>query len=165
MSNLDLIKSKIYDIKELERFLYLAKYEKKKIVFTNGCFDILHLGHVEYLSKAKDLGDILIIGVNSDTSPYWLTKGPDRPINNEVNRGMILSSLFFVDAIVFFSDETPLKLIEIIKPDILVKGGDYQEEKICGYDILKSYNGEVKTINLVEGYSTTSIIQKINRKF
>ena len=159
--NLDIIKSKIYTLEDLKIQIDLWKKQNKKIVFTNGCFDILHLGHITYLSKAKDLGDILILGINSDQSPYWITKGPDRPINNEDTRAMIVSSLFFVDAVVYFSDETPLNLIENIIPDILVKGKDYKEEDIVGYSVVKENGGDVKTIDIVEGYSTTNIIGKL----
>lgn len=159
--NLDIIKSKIYTLEELKNKISFWKFKNKKIVFTNGCFDILHLGHITYLSKAKDLGDILIIGINSDQSPYWITKGPDRPINDQDTRAMIVSSLFFVDAVVYFSDETPLELISELLPDILVKGKDYKEEDIVGYSVVKENGGEVKTIDIVEGYSTTSIIGKL----
>lgn len=159
--NFDIIKSKIYTLEELKNKINFWKFKNKKVVFTNGCFDILHLGHITYLSKAKDLGDILIVGINSDQSPYWITKGPDRPINDQDTRAMIVSSLFFVDAVVYFSDETPLNLIENIIPDILVKGKDYKEEDIVGYSVVKENGGEVKTIDIVEGYSTTSIIGKL----
>lgn len=161
MKNLDIIKSKIYTLDNIQKQIDIWKFQNKKIVFTNGCFDILHRGHVEYLSKSRDLGDILIIGVNSDNSPYWLTKGPNRPINNQESRAIILSSLLFVDAIVFFSDETPLNLIESIIPDVLVKGKDYKAEDIVGYDIVMSNGGEILTIDMVDGYSTTNIISKL----
>ncbi len=161
MKNIDIIKSKIYYLEELQKQINLWKFKNKKIVFTNGCFDILHRGHVEYLSKARDLGDILIVGVNSDDSPYWKSKGSNRPINNQESRAIILSSLLFVDAIVFFSDETPLNLIESIIPDILVKGKDYKAEEIVGYDIVKSNGGQILTIDMVDGYSTTNIINKL----
>lgn len=140
--------------------LYLDKY--KKIVFTNGCFDILHLGHIDYLSKSKELADILIVGLNSDQSIKNI-KGTQRPINNQYMRSMILASLFFVDIVIIFNEDTPEKLIKIIKPDILVKGGDYNIDTIVGGDIVKSYGGEIKIINYVEGYSTTNIINKINK--
>ena len=153
MTNIDIIKSKIYNWSDLQYKLEIWKSENKKIVFTNGCFDILHLGHVEYLSKAANLGDILIIGINSDDSPYWITKGPNRPINNQNTRSMIMTSLFFVDAVVCFNEETPLNLIKMILPDVLVKGRDYKEEKNNG--------GEIKTIELTEGYSTTNIINQL----
>lgn len=161
MSTLNFIKSKIYNLDELQKQVNIWKFKNKKIVFTNGCFDILHRGHVEYLSKAKDLGDILIVGINSDNSPYWLTKGPNRPINNQESRSIILSSLLFIDAVVFFSEETPLNLIENIIPNILVKGKDYIAEEIVGYDIVKSNGGQILTIDIVDGYSTTNIISKL----
>ena len=161
MENIKIIKSKIYNWNNLQEQIEIWRSENKKIVFTNGCFDILHLGHVEYLSKAADLGDILIIGINADDSPYWLTKGPNRPINNQNTRSMIVSSLFFTDAVVYFTEETPLNLIELINPDVLIKGGDYKEEDIVGYDFVKKNGGEIKTIELTEGYSTTNIIKKL----
>ncbi len=161
MSALNFIKSKIYNLDELQKQVNIWKFKNKKIVFTNGCFDILHRGHVEYLSKAKGLGDILIVGINSDNSPYWLTKGPNRPINNQESRSIILSSLLFIDAVIFFSEETPLNLIENIIPNILVKGKDYIAEEIVGYDIVKSNGGQILTIDIVDGYSTTNIISKL----
>lgn len=159
--SLKLIKSKIYNWDSIQDQILLWKSENKKIVFTNGCFDILHLGHVEYLSKSSDFGDILIVGVNSDNSPYWLTKGPNRPINNQDTRATILSSLMFIDGVILFSDETPLNLITMIMPDILVKGRDYKEEDIVGYNVIKMNGGEIKTVELTEGYSTTNIIGKL----
>jgi len=153
------IESKIYDLDNIQD--KLKEWKDKKIVFTNGCFDILHLGHITYLSKAKELGDILIVGVNSDDSPYWKTKGDDRPINNQTARGLILGSLMFVDAILYFSEDTPIELIKSVIPDVLVKGKDYKEEDIVGYDIVMENGGEIKTIDMVEGYSTTNIINKL----
>lgn len=161
MSFLDNIKSKIYNLDDIQEKVISWKSECKKIVFTNGCFDILHLGHVVYLSKAKDLGDVLIVGLNSDDSSYWKTKGPDRPINNQNARGLILSSLIFVDAVVLFSEETPIELIETIIPDILVKGKDYKIKDIAGYNVVMKSGGEIKTIDIVDGYSTTNIIDKM----
>jgi len=160
---LDLIKSKIYSRNDIQKQIDIWRSENKNIVFTNGCFDILHLGHIEYLAKSKDLGDILILGINSDESPYFKTKGDNRPINDQESRAMISSSLLFVDAIVLFDEETPLNLIELIKPDILVKGGDYKKEEIVGYDVVKSNGGEIIIIELTEGYSTTKIIEKLNK--
>ena len=159
MKNIDIIKSKIFT--DIKSQISIWKLENKKIVFTNGCFDILHRGHVEYLSKAKDLGDILIVGINSDFSTYWSTKGPNRPINNQDTRSLILASLLFVDAVVYFSEETPLNLIKSIIPDILVKGKDYKEENIVGYNIIKENGGKIITIDIVEGFSTTNIISKL----
>lgn len=160
MTNLEYIESKIYNLEAIQLKIEEWRSENKKIVFTNGCFDILHRGHVEYLSKSKDLGDILIIGINSDDSPYWQTKGPNRPINNQDTRALIVASLLFVDAVVYFSDETPLKLIESIIPDVLVKGKDYNEIDIVGYDVVMLNGGKIITIDLVKGYSTTNIISK-----
>ena len=162
MNNLEIIKSKIYNLDDLKKQINIWKFKNKKVVFTNGCFDILHLGHVQYLSKSRDLGDILVVGINSDSSPYWNTKGPNRPINNQEARATILASLEFVDAVVLFSDETPLELIKNIIPDVLVKGKDYTSEQIVGYDVVKSNGGEILTIDIVEGYSTTNIINKLN---
>jgi rfaE bifunctional protein nucleotidyltransferase chain/domain len=159
MKNLDYIKNKFYDNITIIEQLNIWRSENKKIVFTNGCFDILHKGHVEYLSKSKDFGDILIVGLNSDSSVNRL-KGETRPINNQNSRAFILSALLFVDAVIYFDEDTPLNLIENIKPDVLVKGGDYKKEDIVGYDFVVEIGGEVKTIDFVKGYSTTNIINK-----
>ena len=130
----------------------------RKIVFTNGCFDILHRGHIEYLSKASDLGDVLIIGLNTDASVKRI-KGEGRPVQDETSRALILASLRFVEAVILFDEDTPYDLISMIKPDVLVKGGDYTEETIVGADIVKAIGGEVVTIPLVEGYSTSGLIK------
>ena len=135
----------------------------KKIVFTNGCFDILHLGHIAYLAKASEEGDVLIVGVNTDRSTNKL-KGPGRPINDERQRSLVLASLRFVDAVVLFDEDTPYELIRIIEPDILVKGADYAPEAIVGYDLVTARGGLVKTIELVPGYSTTAIERKMRVK-
>lgn len=155
------VESKIIRQKEeLNTSLNLWRFKEEKIVFTNGCFDILHRGHVEYLAKAAALGTKLIIGLNTDASVRRL-KGEARPINDQEARAILLSSLLFTDKIVFFDDDTPLELIRYIQPDILVKGNDYQPENIVGYDIVKAKGGEVITVNLTEGFSTTSILKKI----
>jgi rfaE bifunctional protein nucleotidyltransferase chain/domain len=133
-----------------------------KIVFTNGCFDILHLGHVDYLEKARNLGDKLVVGLNSDSSIKKI-KGPGRPVLDESARSRILASLSFVDAVILFSEETPLDLIRALKPDILVKGNDYVAENIVGAEFVKSYGGSIKTIDLIQGYSTSGIINKIKK--
>jgi D-glycero-beta-D-manno-heptose 1-phosphate adenylyltransferase len=133
----------------------------KKIVFTNGCFDILHQGHVDYLCKAKDLGNILIVGLNTDASVKRLNKSPERPINKEQSRALVLAALVLVDAIVLFDEDTPYELIKTVQPDVLVKGADYKAEDIVGYDIVKARGGEVVTIELTEGFSTTELIKKI----
>ena len=159
-SHLNIIKKKILDKNALEHQLTRWRFLGKKIVFTNGCFDILHLGHVDYLSKAADLGDILIVGVNSDASTKVL-KGPGRPINDEVQRTTLLASLHFTDGIVLFDESTPLELIKLIQPDVLVKGSDYNLSNIVGSDVVQSYNGSVQTIDFIPGYSTTLIEERI----
>ena len=144
--------------KELDEFLLLN--EGKKIVFTNGCFDILHRGHVTYLAEAKKLGDLLVIGLNSDASVKRL-KGPDRPINNEEDRKYVLSQLKSVDFVEIFTEDTPLNLILTIKPKVLVKGGDWKIDQIVGGKEVIADGGDVFSLNFVDGYSTTSVIQKI----
>lgn len=131
-----------------------------KIVFTNGCFDLLHRGHVDYLTKARDLGDKLFLGLNTDASVSKL-KGEHRPIQDEQSRMHIMASLQCVDAVILFDEETPYELIKSVQPDILVKGADYKPENIVGYDIVTAKGGEVITIEFLEGYSTTSIEKKI----
>ena len=131
-----------------------------KIVFTNGCFDIVHLGHIDYLEKARNLGDKLVLGLNTDASVKRL-KGETRPVVNEYARSRMMSAFEFVDCVVLFDEPTPLALIELIKPDILVKGDDYSLETIVGADFVIETGGEVKTIPLVKGYSTSSLIKKI----
>ncbi len=160
MNYLELIQNKIVSDSELRQKLAYWRFRNFKIVFTNGCFDILHLGHIDYLSKASDLGEILIVGVNTDASVKRL-KGSHRPINDEYARASVLASLQFVHAVVLFGEDTPYELIKIVQPNILVKGKDYRPEEIIGYDILQQNNGEVVTIDLVEGYSTSLIERKI----
>ncbi|MBO9698988.1 MAG: D-glycero-beta-D-manno-heptose 1-phosphate adenylyltransferase [Sporocytophaga sp.] len=136
------------------------KERGEKVVFTNGCFDILHLGHADYLEKSRSLGDRLIVGLNTDASVRKL-KGPERPVNPEYARARILAALEFVDAVILFDEDTPFELISHVIPDILVKGDDYKIENIVGADIVMKHGGEVKTISLVDGFSTTGIIGKI----
>lgn len=131
-----------------------------KIVFTNGCFDILHLGHVDYLAHAADCGDKLIIGLNTDASVSRI-KGPSRPINDQRSRALVLAALGFVSAITFFDAPTPYELIRLVQPDVLIKGSDYKPEEIVGYDIVTARGGVVRTIPFVDGYSTTAIEQRI----
>jgi rfaE bifunctional protein nucleotidyltransferase chain/domain len=138
---------------------FLKQCSDMKVVFTNGCFDILHAGHVSYLNEAKSLGDILIVGLNSDLSVKRL-KGPQRPINHEQNRKFILENLKAIDHVVIFEEDTPLSLIEAISPHVLVKGGDWQPHEIVGSDHVLSCGGEVKSLKFIEGESTTSIINK-----
>lgn len=134
---------------------------KSKIVFTNGCFDILHPGHVDYLCQARDLGSFMVLGLNTDHSVKRLNKAPNRPINSEQTRATVLAGLACVDLIVYFDEETPYELITFLQPDILVKGNDYKVEDIVGYDVVKAKGGEIITIPMVEGYSTTKLIEKI----
>jgi D-glycero-beta-D-manno-heptose 1-phosphate adenylyltransferase len=136
--------------------------EGHRVVFTNGCFDIIHLGHVDYLEKARMLGDKLVIGLNSDDSVSRF-KGPERPLQDQTSRARILASMQFVDLVVFFNEDTPLNLISELKPNILVKGSDYLAENIVGADVVKKNGGVVKTIEFVPGYSTTRIVEKIKR--
>lgn len=143
--------------KELAKEL---KTQGKTIVFTNGCFDILHCGHTTYLNEAKKLGDILILGLNSDDSVRRL-KGENRPINNQSDRAVVMDSLKSIDYVVIFEEDTPFNLINAIIPDVLVKGGDYSKENIVGADIVENNGGNVVTINFVEGKSTTNIINKM----
>jgi D-beta-D-heptose 7-phosphate kinase/D-beta-D-heptose 1-phosphate adenosyltransferase len=143
----------------LELVVSEYKHQNKKIVFTNGCFDLLHIGHIRYLEQAKSLGDILIVGINTDVSVQKL-KGPSRPIQNENDRAEILASLKAVDHTVLFNEETPLKLIQKIRPHILVKGGDWKIQQIVGWDFVQSYGGTVQSLQFVEGRSTTQIINK-----
>jgi cytidyltransferase-like protein len=154
------LKNKILNREELIKKIEDWRKEKCKIVFTNGCFDLLHLGHVDYLAKAADLGDHLIIGVNTDVSVSKL-KGPSRPITNELSRLTVLAALESVSAVVLFEEETPYELIKMVQPDVLVKGADYSPDKIVGADIVLARGGEIKTIEFVPGYSTSSIEQKI----
>lgn len=155
------LKLKIYN--DLESILHLVnewKNADEKIVFTNGCFDLMHLGHIDYLSKAADLGTKLVVGLNSDASTHQL-KGHTRPITNEKSRAGVLASLFFVNAVVLFNEQTPLNLIQNIKPNVLVKGADYSIENIVGAKEVLDLGGEVKTIEFLEGYSTSAIEAKI----
>jgi rfaE bifunctional protein nucleotidyltransferase chain/domain len=160
MRKLELIKGKVFHIEELRANLNIWRLLEKKIVFTNGCFDLLHLGHIDYLSKAADLGDKLVIGLNSDASTAAL-KGPSRPIIDQYSRSIMLASLSFVDAVILFDDPTPLELIAQIRPDVLVKGADYTVDQIVGSDLVLGYGGDVQTIEYLSGYSTTSIEKKI----
>lgn len=160
MQKTEIIQNKIYTSDAIKSQLNIWRFKDKKIVFTNGCFDLLHLGHIDYLSKAADFGDILIIGLNSDESVTNI-KGSNRPITNEKSRSAILASLFFVDAIILFDEETPRNLIEMIQPDVLIKGSDYKAEEIVGYDIVKAKGGQIITLDFLPGYSTTIIENKI----
>ena len=158
---IDLIKGKIYSNTDLLRHnLNIWRFTDQKIVFTNGCFDLLHLGHIDYLSKAADYGNRLIIGLNSDASTSGI-KGPSRPITDQQSRASILASLFFVDAVVLFDDPTPIDLIKFVRPDVLVKGSDYSIDEIVGADLVIANGGEVHTIDFLPGYSTSAIEARI----
>jgi D-glycero-beta-D-manno-heptose 1-phosphate adenylyltransferase len=163
MSKFEGLVKKIMTWDEVRLLSNIWRFQDKKIVFTNGCFDILHKGHIDYLAKAADLGMILIIGLNTDKS-IQILKGKNRPVQDEQSRAHILASLSFVDAVVLFDEETPFELIQHLRPDILVKGSDYAVEDIVGYDVLKGYGGEIKTLDFVEGYSTSAIIAKISNE-
>ena len=139
------------------------KLHQRKIVFTNGCFDVLHFGHVHYLLQAKALGDILVVGLNSDNSVRRL-KGPSRPINGEQERAYVLAALACVDYVVVFGEDTPKELIETVRPDVLVKGGDYALDQIVGADFVTRNGGTVTTLPFVEGFSSTRIIEQLNTK-
>ena len=161
MDYLPFIEKKVaHTAKEAENTLNLWRFKDDKIVFTNGCFDILHKGHIEYLAKAASLGTKLVIGLNTDASVKRL-KGDSRPVNDENARALLLASLVFVDKVILFDTDTPRDLIDFVQPDILVKGGDYKPEEIVGYDIVKAKGGEIVTLDFVEGYSTTSLIEKM----
>lgn len=160
MNSHDILHSKVLGREALLRRLNTWRLRGQKIVFTNGCFDILHLGHIDYLSKAAAAGDKLVVGVNSDASNHRL-KGPGRPINDERSRSLLLAALFFVDAVCIFDEDTPYELIKLLRPDVLVKGADYTIEQIVGADLVLSAGGEVKTIEFLEGYSTTAIETRI----
>ncbi|QOR75978.1 MAG: D-glycero-beta-D-manno-heptose 1-phosphate adenylyltransferase [Thermoflavifilum sp.] len=157
---LNLIQSRIVDQPSLGRHVRRWRLLGKKIVFTNGCFDLLHRGHIALLAQASDLGDVLIVGVNSDASVKKL-KGPGRPLITAHDRALLLASLCFVDAVIIFDEETPYALIQMIQPDVLVKGEDYAMHEIVGADIVQARGGEVKTIPLEAGYSTTALLQLI----
>jgi rfaE bifunctional protein nucleotidyltransferase chain/domain len=162
MDKLNIIQSKIIDINNIESHLTYWNLKNKKIVFTNGCFDILHRGHIEYLAQAANYGDVLVIGLNTDNSVRKI-KGDSRPVQDQVARAMVLASLQFVSAVILFDEDTPYELIKRVQPDILIKGSDYNPEDIVGYDIVTAKGGEVITIDFIEGYSTTSIIEKLKK--
>ena len=156
------IKDKIKNHYEFKQLVKNHQEQGKKVVFTNGCFDILHFGHVDYLEKARELGDFLVIGINTDDSIKRI-KSIDRPINKELDRMRLIAALDAVDAVTLFDDDTPQRLISDVLPDILVKGSDYAIDQIVGAEEVIKRGGEVKTIDFVEGYSTTDIIKKIRK--
>jgi rfaE bifunctional protein nucleotidyltransferase chain/domain len=156
-------KDKIFEREALIPALGQWREQGKKVVFTNGCFDLLHLGHVDYLEKARHLGDALVVGLNTDSSVSRLK--PGRPLQDELSRARILASLLFVDAVVLFDEPTPLELITLVQPDILVKGDDYPISGIVGHELVLARGGQVLTVPLVAGYSTTGIVERVQRLF
>ncbi len=169
MSKFDFLKSRIVSLEEAKRKIGIWRMKEETIVFTNGCFDILHKGHVTYLAKAADLGNRLIVGINSDASVRRQGKGEERPINAEDARQTLLASLTFVDLVILFEGDTPEELINSLVPDMLVKGADYDSDEtdknskkyIVGSDIVRTHGGQVTVIELEEGFSTTGIVKKL----
>lgn len=160
-TTLDIVREKILDRTALERMLAIWRFREHRIVFTNGCFDIIHRGHLEYLSKAALLGDLLLIGLNTDASVGRL-KGPSRPLQDQETRALVLAMMHVVSAVVYFDEDTPLELIKLVRPDVLVKGGDYREEEVVGAGFVRSAGGKVKIIPYITGHSTTEIIRRIS---
>ena len=168
MARLAYIQDKIVSIEEAQKRIALFKLKNESLVFTNGCFDVLHLGHVRYLATAADLGRHLIVAINTDESVRRLGKAPNRPINPNDARATLIAALGFVDLVVFFNEDTPLEIITALNPDILVKGADYDKNEtnpskstyIVGSDVVRNKGGIVETIDLVQGYSTTEILRK-----
>ena len=166
---LEVLQSKIVTHDDLIKPLIFWRFKGRKVVFTNGCFDIIHRGHIDYLAKASDLGNELIVGINTDASVKRLGKATSRPLQDEVTRAMIIASLHFVSAVILFDEDTPLELIKFIKPEVLVKGADYDADEtnpeskkhIVGSDIVKANGGLVKTLEYLDGFSTSAIEQKI----
>lgn len=162
-TDLEVLQSKIItDPVVLDRLIAVWKFKENKIVFTNGCFDLIHRGHVEYLAKASVLGDVLVVGLNTDASVRSI-KGKTRPLQDEYTRALILAAMRFIDYVVLFDEDTPENLIRKIQPDVLVKGGDYKPSEIVGSDIVTAKGGKVVTIELVENFSTTKLIKKIRK--
>jgi len=159
-----LLENKIRNLSNLKKLLSSLRARRKKIVFTNGCFDLLHYGHVKYLQDAKKKGDILVVGINSDASVKRI-KGNRRPVVNEKDRLRIVAALESVDYVVLFREDTPFKIIKFIKPDVLVKGADWNKDTIVGGDFVLSRSGKVSTIKFIKGYSTSNLIKKIGKRF
>jgi len=154
---------KIRELPDAKKEVERLRSKNKKIVFTNGCFDILHVGHARYLYAAREMGDLLIVAMNSDRSVKAI-KGPDRPIMNQSERSEMLASLECVDMVIMFNEDNPMELIRYLMPDILVKGGDWKEEDIIGADVVKAAGGQVRSIPFIKGYSTSDIIKRIGMK-
>ncbi len=161
-NKLDNIKSKIVSLENLQRIVSGWKVKSYKVVFTNGVFDLLHQGHIASLAMAADEGNKLVVGLNADASVKRL-KGASRPVNDAMSRAMVLAAMQYVDAVCIFEEDTPLELIKALKPDVIAKGGDYTPETVVGNDFLQSYGGKTVIIPLVEGFSTTGIVEKLNK--
>lgn len=162
MQKLHWVQHRIYNLPDLVRECNVWRASGKKIVFTNGCFDILHHGHLDLLARAADLGNVLIVGLNTDDSVKRL-KGPERPVTNEQDRAFQVASLLCADAVCLFNEDTPEEMIKAIRPDVLVKGGDYTIDKIVGAEFVMNSGGTVEIIPFVNGYSTTSILARIKQ--
>ena len=162
MSHLNKINSKIFSLDDLKNQVNAWKQAGEEVVFTNGCFDIIHRGHIEVLAQTADLGDKLIIGLNSDTSIQKL-KGENRPIIDEQARSILLAAFSFVDAVILFPEDTPINLISALLPDVLAKGGDYEIDNIVGHEIVQYNGGKVILVPFVDGFSSTTIINKIKK--
>ena len=160
---LNKLKSKIFNIKDLSEIINEWRLNGDKIVFTNGCFDLIHLGHLEILARSADLGDKLVVAINSDMSIKKI-KGSSRPIIEEDSRAKQLAAIEFIDAVILFNEDTPYDLINILKPDVLTKGGDYKKNDIVGNQLINKEQGEIVIIPLTQGYSTTSILEKIKNE-
>jgi D-glycero-beta-D-manno-heptose 1-phosphate adenylyltransferase len=158
----DKIEAKIFSLSDLQKRIEFWRRLGDKIVFTNGCFDILHQGHIHLLTSCNELGNRVIVGLNSDASVKRL-KGKSRPVNNQRSRATLLAATQFTDAVIFFDEDTPEKLIKAIKPDVLVKGGDWKKEQIAGAGFVESYGGEVKTFAYLNGFSSSNIIEKLSK--
>ena len=163
MSHLKPYQSKILSVAALKTQLATWRNTNQKIVFTNGCFDLLHQGHIIYLEKARSLGNRLIVGLNTDASIQSI-KGPSRPIKDEQSRSAILAAMSFVDAVVLFNEKTPVNLITCVMPDVLVKGGDYKINEIVGHELVQKYQGKVCTVDFVPGYSSSQLIKAIKEE-
>ncbi len=160
MDKFDIVSEKIISGEKFIKKLALLRFKGYKIVFTNGCFDILHRGHIEYLAKASSQGDVMIVGLNSDLSVRRI-KGESRPLQDEKTRALILASLEYVSYVVLFDEDTPYNMIKQVQPDVLVKGDEYKPEDIVGYDIVSAKGGKIITIKMVQGHSTTGILNRI----
>lgn len=159
MNYSDVVQRKIVSIPQLKKLISIWRFKGQRIVFTNGCFDLLHAGHIHLLTTAGSFGDVLVVGLNTDESVRKLK--PGRPLQDEHSRTMIIASLEFVDAVILFNEETPYQLIEAIQPDVLVKGGDYKPEQVVGKDLVEKTNGRVELVKFLEGFSTSGIVSKI----